>query len=93
MYNNSYELLMEFVKVLQTADDLHPETISIFRFGDQVTVTVGGLKCINSTVKMIEESDGQIGRFVCVVPMLKDVKGKICVLVSSLLPTVQPNHL
>lgn len=38
-------------------------------------ITIGKLPCHNATVHVIDDSDGQLGRFVCVVPTVEEVKG------------------
>ena len=37
----------------------------------------GNLRCHNVSITVLEESDGQIGRFVCTVPTVEEVKGEI----------------
>lgn len=49
----------------------------IHRFGDQVMIMIGKLPCHNATVHVIDDSDGQLGRFVCVVPTVEEVKASI----------------
>ena len=40
----------------------------------------GNLRCHNVSITVLEESDGQIGRFVCTVPTVEEVKGGIHIL-------------
>ena len=64
------------VRIFYKPDEINPSITA--RFGDQVTVMIGGnLRCHNVSITVLEESDGQIGRFVCTVPTVEEVKGEI----------------